>query len=64
MARYFETTNRRLEQFFFVHCIEHLSWYKNQEGLTVWVYPATEEVFRVAAEFDEVQEKWRMKGAC
>lgn len=48
---YFTTTNRRLEQFLFVHDIRHERWYKDPDGLTVWVYPQNEEVSHVVNEF-------------
>ena len=32
----FETCNRRLEQFLFVHDIHFMEWYKNEDGLTIW----------------------------
>ena len=48
---FFTTTNRRLEQFLFVHDIQHERWYKNPEGLTVWVYRNNEEVSHVVSEY-------------
>lgn len=50
----FETTNRALEQFLFLHDIRHTSWYKNEENLTVWVYEKTEETMRVVDEYREI----------
>ena len=47
----FETCNRKLEQFLFAHFIRHESWYKNEDNLTVWVYPDTPNVRKVVAEY-------------
>lgn len=53
----FETSNRRLEQFLFVHDIFHTGWYKNSDGLTTWTYPDTPEVKRVVAEYREIDAR-------
>ena len=50
----FETTSRKLEQFFFMHDIFHSGFYKNQNGLTVWIYLLDEEGRRVLEEWREI----------
>lgn len=50
-ANTFETANRKLEQFLFMHDIVHLRWYRNNDNLTVWVYPNNAEVMGVVSEF-------------
>ena len=51
----FETSNRKLEQFLFVHDIRHSSWYKREsDNMTVWVYPDTAEVQNIVAEYREI----------
>ena len=53
----FETTFRKLEQFFFVHDIHHNGFYKNMDGLTVWTYLLDEEGLRVLEEWRRIVEK-------
>ena len=48
----FETRNRKLEQFFFMHDIQFDSWYRDRDGLTVWKYT-------LDAEGLQVLEEWR-----
>ena len=51
----FETTNRKLEQFLFVHDIPYLRWYKRpSDGMTAWVYPDTADVQSVVDEYKEI----------
>lgn len=50
----FETTSRKLEQFFFAHDIRHLSFYKNKDGMTVWTYLLDEEGKRVLEEWRRI----------
>ena len=50
----FETDNRRLEQFFFFHDIHFISFYKNQDGYTVWTYLLDEEGLRVLEEWRQI----------
>lgn len=38
---FFQTANRRLEQFLFLHDIRFDSWHKNEDDMTVWVYHDT-----------------------
>ena len=54
MDKNFETTSRKLEQFLFVHDIQHESFYKNEDNMTVWVYPNSEEVQEVVAEYRKI----------
>lgn len=48
----FETRNRKLEQFLFMHDIHFDSWYRDRDGLTVWKYT-------LDAEGLQVVEEWR-----
>ena len=46
------TRNRRLEQFYFAHGVDHINSYKDlDEGLTVWEYEDNEENRRILEEF-------------
>ena len=47
----FETANRKLEKFFFVHDVRFISYYRGRDGLTVWVYELDEEGRRVLEEY-------------
>lgn len=53
-ANVFETSSRKLEQFLFAHCIQHIGYHKDEDGMTVWEYPKTAEVSRVVTEFREI----------
>ena len=53
----FETTNRKLEQFLFVHDIHFEHHYKNDDMMTTWVYRKTSELIRVVREFREIQSR-------
>ena len=55
----FETCNRRLEQFLFVHDIRFSEWYRNNDGLTTWVYPDNAELREVVKEFRKLDERRR-----
>ena len=57
----FETCNRRLEQFLFVHDIHFMEWYKNEDGLTCWVYPDNMEIRGVVEEFRKLDARRREK---
>lgn len=59
----FETNARKLEQFLFVHDIHHQSYYKDRDNMTVWVYPNTEEVREVVAEYRRICARRREKAA-
>lgn len=50
----FETMNRKLEQFLFLHGILHIGQYKNDDGMNTWVYSNTDELRRVVAEFRSI----------
>lgn len=44
--------NRRLEQFYYAHGVDHVNTYKDlDEGLTVWEYEDNEENRRILEEF-------------
>ena len=44
--------NRRLEQFYFAHGVDHINTYKDlDEGLTVWEYEDNEENRRILDEW-------------
>lgn len=53
----FETASRKLEQFLYAHNIPFQSWHKNEDGMTVWVYPNTDDVRRVVAEYRSIHCK-------
>ena len=55
------TRNRRLEQVLFSLGVHHLSWEKDEDGMTVWVYPNTEKVQTIIKWFKEANEM-RTKG--
>lgn len=55
----FETNNRRLEQFLFIHDIRFSEWYKNDDGLTTWVYPDNNETREVVKEFRKLDARRR-----
>ena len=54
MEKTFETKSRKLEQFLFMHNIRHTTWKKDAFNMTVWVYPATEEVMDVVEEYKRI----------
>lgn len=56
--KHYETSNRKLENFLFVHDIFHVRWYKSPiDGLTVWVYNDTPELRRIIAEYMEIAQR-------
>lgn len=57
----FETSSRKLEQFLFVHDIPYASFYKNEDNMTVWVYPMTAEVMEVVEEFRAIQRRRQLR---
>ena len=59
-ANTFETNSRKLEQFLFLHDIHHSSWRKDDDGMTVWAYPKTDEVVRVVDEYRDIVAKRTM----
>lgn len=54
VANTFETNSRKLEQFLFLHDIHHISWRKDDDGMTVWEYPRTKDAVRVVDEYREI----------
>lgn len=62
MTQIFETTNRRLENFFFLHDIHFTRWYRGRDGLTVWVYALDAEGLRVLEEYRAIIEKRKTRG--
>lgn len=50
----FETNSRKLEQFLFMHDIQHKRFYKNEDNMTVWVYPDNAEVREVVSEYRRI----------
>ncbi len=59
----FETRNRKLEQFLFLHGIPHISFRKDADGMTVWKYENTSEAQRVVEEFREIQARRQVRRA-
>ena len=51
------TTNRKLEQVLFTLGVHHLSWEKNEDNMTVWIYPNTEKVQQIVKWFREANER-------
>ena len=49
--KYFETTDRRLEQFLFVHHIHFSHQRKDDYSRNVWVYPFSPHLRRVVREY-------------
>ena len=45
------TRSRKLEQFFYAHGVDFVESTKDDEDMTVWVYPATAENLRIVEEF-------------
>ncbi len=59
MIQIFETANRKLEQFFYIHDIHFARWYRGRDGLTIWVYSLDEEGQRVLEEYQAIIERRR-----
>lgn len=57
----FETSSRKLEQFLFIHDIRHSGWRKDDDGMTVWQYPDTDEVNHVVTEFREIMTRRKLR---
>ena len=57
----FETSSRKLEQFLFMHDIQHQSFYKDADNMTVWVYPDNAEVHEVVGEFRRIVSKRKQR---
>jgi hypothetical protein len=45
------TKSRRLEQFFYLHGVNFISYDKDDEGMTVWEYEDNEENRHIVSEF-------------
>ena len=56
----YETTSRNLEQFLYMHDIRHVSWRKDNDGMTVWKYELTPETERVINEYRNIIERRRL----
>ena len=56
------TMNRKLEQTLWSLGVHHLSWEKNEDGMTVWVYPNTEKVRQIMDWFREADDNKRKAG--
>lgn len=57
----FETTDRRLEQFLFVHYIPFESQYKNECGLTVWRYTPSPRLFCTVQEYQQLKARYEKR---
>lgn len=53
----FTTTNRKLEQFLYMHGIRFDHWTKDLDGITIWVYENTPETMRVVEEFRDINAR-------
>jgi len=49
--RYFTTTNRKLENFMYLHRINHVGQFKNDDGMNAWVYIVTPRFREILEEF-------------
>ena len=57
------TKSRRLEQFFYLHGVDYESITKDDEGMTIWSYPATAENLHIVSEFKTALARREKKGA-
>lgn len=55
------TRNRKLEQVLFALGEHHLGWEKDEDGMTVWIYPNNPKVQQIMAWFKDAQDR-RVKG--
>lgn len=55
------TRNRKLEQVLFALGEHHLGWEKDEDGMTVWIYPNSPKVQQIMAWFKDAQDR-RVKG--
>lgn len=60
-GKIFETTNRKLEQFLYMHEILHIGSRTNEDTYTVWQYEDTPELHATIQEFKVIQEKRRIR---
>ena len=58
----FRTRNRKLEQVLFSLGFHHLSWEKDEDGLTVWIYHNDPELQHIVELFKSAEEKRRKAG--
>lgn len=56
------TMNRKLEQTLWALGVHHLSWEKDADGMTVWIYPDNEKVRQIMTWFREAGENRRKAG--
>ena len=54
MQNFFSTTNRELENFFYVHDIKFVRHYKGDDLRTVWEYNDTPYLREILAEYKAV----------
>ena len=59
----FQTRNRKLEQFLHFHDIHFITWQKDFDGMTEWLYEPTEELYRVVNEWRDIQQRKKYKTA-
>lgn len=57
-----KTMNRKLENILFDLGVHHLGYEKNEDGMTVWIYPNTEKVRLIMKMFRDAQEMRRKAG--
>lgn len=57
-----KTRNRKLEQTLYALGEHHLSWEKDDDGMTVWTYKNTPKVQQICSWFKEAQEKREKAG--
>ena len=57
-----KTMNRKLENILFDLGVHHLGYEKNEDGMTVWIYPNTEKVQLIMKMFRDAQEMRRKAG--
>ena len=50
----FQTINRKLEQFFYMHDIHFISWHRDRDGYTVWNYQLDADGWRVLEEWRRI----------
>lgn len=53
---YFTTTNRKLENFLYLHKIYHVGQHKSEDGMTTWVYLSTPRFKEVLDEFRSIHQ--------
>lgn len=56
------TSCRKLEQILFALGVHHLSWEKDPDGMTVWVYPNTDKVKQIINWYREATKKREQGG--